>query len=194
MEQTFVDPVIHSRRIERFNVSAFGLVMLIVLGAVWIRWYVGEREAAALRLSLMMSSIVVASFFVGYYMMKHSRRLLMDGVWFLTSETGFQSVTLAGVYESDWSEVLEVRIGMRPSATKTPDVWIRTADGNVGAFMRWTPKSPALPEPIVLSGGRRFIAPDGRKITLTPDTSDLVAAISKRVPEEKIKRGVITSL
>jgi len=193
-ERAFVDPMAHSSRLERVQVLAFGLILFGLVCAIWIKWYVGEGGEGPLRLSLMMSSVVVAAFFAGFYMMKRTRRELMARRLFIISDEGIRSLDIGGEVSVSWAEVLEVKIGTHPSRGRTPDVLIRTEKGSIGAFMRWRDKDRPMPEPSLISPGSRFIGPDGAEILVTPETSELVLALVERVPPDKVTKGVLISI
>ncbi|HUT52151.1 MAG TPA: hypothetical protein VM658_02050 [bacterium] len=194
MERVFIDPVIHSRRLERVQTMAFAAIMILLLAAVWIKWKLSGGGEAGLRLCLMMSSIVAAAFGLGYYMLKRTRRVMRDHVLFIITDSGVRSERPDGVVEAGWDEIEEVRIGIMPSRNKMPDVLIKTGKGYIPAFLRWTDRAGPLPEPAIRSAGRGFISPDGSEFLLTPENSPLLQALRERLPREKFREGVLITL
>ena len=192
MELVFIDPLIHSRRLERVQTAAFAAIMLLILAAVWIKWELSGGEAG-LRLSLMMSSIVAAAFGMGYYMLKRTRRVMRDHVLFIITDAGIRSERPDGVVEAGWAEIEEVRIGIMPTRNKMPDVLIKTGKGFIPAFLRLSDRAGPLPEPAIRAAGRRFIGRDG-VFTLTPGNSALLQALRERLPPEKFREGVLITL
>ncbi len=193
MERVFIDPVIHSRRVERFQVAGMVMVAALVLGAFWMKWLLDDKDKP-LHLPVMMSSVVAPALGVGYYMLKRNRRILMDTLWLRISDEGIKSSTPGGTVEIPWSEVERVRVGVKPSRSRTPDLLIKGRGGYVSAFMRWVDRSRPVPESSLLYPGRRFIYPGGERMDLCPENSGLVAAIKERVPAGKIEEGVLTTL
>jgi hypothetical protein len=193
MARVFVDPMIRSRRLELVQTLAFGGILFVFLIVIWIKYLVGGGSGA-FRMSLMLSSIVAAAFGVGYYMLKRNRGVMIDRMWLSVDDVGIRSMTPAGIVEVGWSEVIEVRIGMRPSRNRAPDILIKTEGGYVSAFMRWVDESGTVPEPSLTSPGLRFINPDGDEYMLGPENSQLVAALKEHVAPERIKEGVMVSL
>lgn len=192
--RVFVDPMVYSERLQRIQLASLGAILLAAFVGLWIKWYVGGAGESELRFTLMLSSVVVVAFFAGYYMMKRTRRVLMEHLWFGVDGTGFVSVTPAGEVRADWSEVRRISVSVRPARSKSPDVNIDLGRGRVGLFMRWRDKSGTMPEPVVLSGGIRFRDPGGGAWTLTPDNSELVGALVELAGPDRIERGVLTSL
>jgi hypothetical protein len=193
MERVFIDPVMHSRRLERVQMAAFAAVMLLILAALWVKWMISGGGEAELRRSLMMSSIVAAAFGLGYYMLKRTRRVMREHVLFAVSDQGVRSERPDGVVEARWEEIEEVRIGMMPTRNKMPDVLIKTGKGFIPAFMRFSDRAGPLPEPAIRAAGRRFTGPEG-VFMLTPENSPLLRALRQRLPPEKFQEGVLITL
>jgi hypothetical protein len=194
MERVFIDPVIHSRRIERFQSIAFAAILGLILAAVWFKWELSGGGKEGLRISLMMSSLVAAAFGLGYYMLKRTRRVMREHEFFVISDMGLRSERPDGVVAAGWDEIEEVRVGIMPSRNKTPDIMIKTKKGFISAFMRWTDRADKLPEPVILSGGRRFTAPGGEEFELTRANSRLLQALREWLPPEKFREGVLIGL
>lgn len=193
METIFIDPMIHSRRIERVRMAGMALIPLLVVAALWVRWMTADKDPS-IRFPMMITSMLVPALGLGYYMLKRYRQVLMERTWFSMSDEGISRMTPAGPVSATWSEVEEVKIGLRPSATRMPDVLIKTPGGYISAYMRWVDRSGPVPEPSLLAPGRRFYYPGGEVKDLESGNSELVAAISRHVPPEKIKQGVMISL
>jgi len=194
MAQVFVDPLVHSPRVERVHLLMLGGMLAAIDLGLWLRWFLRGHDLIGFRLMLITTAIVAAAFFAGYYMMKRNRRILMARARLVVSEQGLVWESPAGRVEVQWGEVTELRIGMMASRTRTPDVYVQTERGALPAFMRWSDAAKPLPEPKFLSASGRFVFPDGQTRSVTPHNSELVAALAARVPAERIKRGVITSI
>ncbi len=192
MERVFIDPVMHSRRLERVQTAAFAAIMLLILAALWVKWAISGGEAG-LRLSLMMSSIVAAACGLGYYMLKRTRRVVRDHSFFALTDEGVRSERLDGVVVARWEEIEEVRVGIMPSRNKMPDVLIKTGKGYIPAYMRLADRAGPMPEPAIRAAGRRFTGPEGA-FDLTPENSPLLKALRERLPPEKFREGVLITL
>ncbi len=194
MERTFVDPLMHSREVESFQLALLMFLFGSALVGLVTFWYHSGASLAKLGDYLIMISIIVAAMGVTYYMVKRNRRAHADHTWFSVSETGLKSKTVGGEIEVSWEEVEEIRIAGRPSSGRSPDVLIKTRRGYIQAMMRWMESSEELPEPVLLKPGRAFRYPNGKKILVSPHSSQLVEALREYAPQGTIKEGVLISL
>jgi len=189
--RTFVDPMVHSDRPAAVQSAAFGGILLLLFIGLWVYWWISGAEVETARLSMMLSGIVVAAFGIGYYMLKRNRGVVIDRVKLVIDDSGIKSENISGIVEFAWPEIDEVRISIRPSRNRMPDVIVRTRRGSLGVFMRWVDKDMPMPEPRLRAPGVKFVRPGGEEYVLTPENSELVKAIKEHLSPEKIKEGVI---
>lgn len=194
MERVFIDPMLQSSRVERAQFISLSAALLLAAGFFWLYWLGSGGPERGVQSPVLASSLVAPALGLGYYMIKRSRRSLLDRVWFSVSESGVKSMTPAGLLEAGWDEVDEVRIASRASRSRTPDILIRTSLGYAGVFMRFVDRDGLIPEPLLLKPGRGFRHPIEGVIELTPDNSQVVDALRRFAPADKIKEGVLISL
>jgi len=193
MARVFVDPMIHSARLARAQWLILVSILAGIAAFLWGRWLLSEG-GASVRLTLASTGLIAAAGGLGYYMQKRLRGVMKDRTWLEISDAGIRQMTPAGLVEASWDEVIEVRVGLHPSRTRMPDVIIVTPEGAINAYMRLVDRGKGLPEPSLLSPGRRFVHPGGEVREVTPWNSELVAAVKEHVPGDKIKEGVMLSL
>ncbi|MFO8057341.1 MAG: hypothetical protein R6V10_08610 [bacterium] len=194
MEKVFVDPLMHSREVESFQVALMMFLFGCGLVGLFTFWYFSGAPLSKLGDYLIMASVLVAGMGITYYMLKRNRRAHADHTWFSVSEEGIKSRTVSGLIEVSWEEVEEIRIADRPSSNRTADVLIRTSRGYIQAMMRFMEKKDELPEPRLLKPGRVFSYPDKSEVCISPETSELVTALREYAPAGIIKEGVLISL
>jgi hypothetical protein len=193
MKNCFIDPVTHSRRVERIQLSTMTLVFLSIIVFSWIRWFSSDGKIP-LQIILLVSAGTLGAGSVVYYMTTRVRMVLREHSWLEISESGVVSSTPTGIVEMKWDEISKIQIGKKPSKTKSPDIMIRSGFGQLGIFMRWVDKSGPIPEPVIWSPSSKFLYPDGKTVLLSPDNSGLVSAIKRFAPETLIEEGVLISI
>ncbi len=194
MEKTFVDPLLHSRELLSFQLALLMFFFGSALVALFTFWYFSGASPKKLLDYLIMGSIIIAAMGVTFYMLKRNRRAHADHTWFVVSEWGLKSKTIAGLIEAPWEEVEEIRIGGRPSSSRSPDILVRTRQGYIYAMMRWMESSAEIPEPVLLKPGRAFRYSNGEEICLSPESSQMVTALREHAPPGIIKEGVLITL